>query len=127
MWTLIDKFSFSFIKNVSLWCNQFLFLLFPAVFTLGTTVRPQGGTFAIIVSSRIRFLDPLHVLDSSLGAAPVCLFVSFCVLTGKIILCYRTCRAAGVLCSLGSGFWDFIRTTCRTRSGTTRNTGSFTW
>lgn len=50
-------------------------ILFPAVFTLGTTVRPQGGTFAIIVSSRIRFLDPLHVLDSSLGAAPSLRFV----------------------------------------------------
>lgn len=33
-------------------------ILFPAVFTVGTTVRPQGGTFVFIVSSRIRFLDP---------------------------------------------------------------------
>lgn len=50
-------------------------ILFPAVFTVGTTVRPQGGTFVFVVSSRIRFLDPLHVLDFSLGAAPSLRFV----------------------------------------------------
>lgn len=56
------------------------------------------------------------------------------IFSGKVHHRYRTCREAGILeaaaaalCSLGSGFWVSIATTCRMFYGTIKNTGSSTW
>lgn len=67
------------------------------------------------------------------SAAPrgaCCLPVSPCLfgaLLGVLFSGERTCRPAAALCSPVSGSWDFIPTTCRTRSGTTWSTGSPMW